>query len=171
MEISDLTVVGRLGGPDREGFFQLLVKPRFRDVLAATEDVFLIFNSDRVFYVTISDRELQDRKLRVKFAEDGIAEERAKHKEAILAIELPPDEPDQPDALLGYTVVFGEREIGEVRDYFFNNAQYVLVIATPNDRELLVPLVDYYLAGIIPDPGVVMLRNAKSLLGEEEDPC
>ena len=171
MEISDLTAVGRLGGPDRDGFFQLLVKPRYRDVLASTEDVFLIFNSDRVFYVTISERELHDRKLRVKFAEDGVAEERAKHKEAILALELPPEETDQPDDLLGYTVVFGEREIGKVSDYFFNNAQYVLVIDTTIGTELLVPLVDYYVTEIIPDPGVVVLRNAESLLGEGQDPC
>ncbi|HOZ01709.1 MAG TPA: hypothetical protein PLG20_07810, partial [Candidatus Syntrophosphaera sp.] len=67
MDLSDLIGIGKLGGPDEAGFYQVLVKPRFRELLARTDDVFLIFDSDRVFYVTISERDFSDRKLRVRF--------------------------------------------------------------------------------------------------------
>ncbi|MBW6514835.1 MAG: PRC-barrel domain-containing protein [Candidatus Syntrophosphaera sp.] len=164
MKFSDLTGIGRLGGPDGEGFYQVLVKPRYRSVFAAAEDVFLIFNSDRVFYVTISERDISDRKIRVKFAEDGIAEERKKHREVILAIENPNAGGEDPEPVIGYTVVFQNREVGKVTDYFHNNAQYVLVVEAQGGKEILIPWVDYFVADIVHDPGVVVLVNAASLL-------
>jgi len=50
MKVSDLTAVGRLGGMDADGFFQVMVKPHYRKILTETEEIFLIFNSDRVFF-------------------------------------------------------------------------------------------------------------------------
>ena len=167
MKLSDLLGIGRLGGPDGEGFFQVLIKPRYRDRFAETDDVFLIFNSDRVFYVTISEREVSDRKLRVKFAEDGVAEERKLHREAIIAIPAPEESAEEPEELLGYTVTFEGKEVGRVADYFHNNAQYVLVVEMAGGGELLIPLVDHFVAEIIPDPGVICLANAESLLNPE----
>jgi len=164
MKFSDLTGIGRLGGPDGEGFYQVLVKPRYRSVFAAAKDVFLIFNSDRVFYVTISERDISDRKIRVRFAEDGIAEERKKHREVIVAIEAPYEGDEDPEPVIGYTVVFQNSEVGKVTDYFHNNAQYVLVVQGPDGEEILIPWVDYYVADIVRDPGVVILINAASLL-------
>ncbi len=165
MNVSDLIGIGRLGGLDAEGFYQVLVKPGFREVLAETDDIYLIFNSDRVFFVTISERDLSDRKLRLKFAEDGIAEERKLHKEVLLAIpSLPEPKEEEPVTLMGFTVVFQGREVGIVQDYFHNNAQYVLVVKSASGEELLIPLVDYYVSEVIPDPGVIVLANAESLL-------
>ncbi|MGC9362595.1 MAG: ribosome maturation factor RimM [Candidatus Syntrophosphaera sp.] len=169
MKVSDLVGIGRLGGRDSEGFYQVLVKPRYRSVFAETDDVFLIFNSDRVFYVTISERDT-DRKPRVKFAEDGIAEERVKHREVIIAIEPSPEAPDgsgEMEQLIGYTVVFQEREVGKVKDFFHNNAQYVLVVESPAGEEILIPMVEHFVSGVIPDPGVIVLDNAESLLEPE----
>lgn len=166
MNPSDLIGIGRLGGQDAEGYFQVLIKSQFRTVFAETDDIYLIFNSDRVFFVTISERNLSDRKFRVKFAEDGIADERKRHKEAILAIPAEHEDEEEPDALIGYTVVFLEREVGKVKDYFHNNAQYVLVVETTEGKEILVPWVDHYVSEIIADPKVVVLCNAESLLEE-----
>ena len=87
MNVSDLIGIGRLGGQDADGFFQVLIKARYREIFSATNDVYLIFNSDRVFFVTICERNVSDRKVRVRFVEDGIAEER-NHREVIIAIRL-----------------------------------------------------------------------------------
>ncbi len=164
MKVSDLTGIGRLGGIDADGFYHVMVKPRFRPLLAETDEIFLIFNSDRVFFVTICDRDISDRKLRLKFAEEGIEEERKLHREVILALQTGEDETDEPDELLDFTVVFGNREIGKVTDYFHNNAQYVLVVSGSDGVEFLIPMVDYYIGEVIPDPGVIVLINAESLL-------
>jgi ribosomal 30S subunit maturation factor RimM len=102
--------------------------------------------------------------MRVRFAEEGIAEERKLHREVIIAI--PPDdqeEDDTPVDVLGFSVVFQDKEIGVVEDYFHNNAQYVLVIKC-GAHELLIPWVDYYVSDIIPDPGVIVLNNVESFL-------
>ena len=167
MKVSDLTAIGRLGGIDADGFYQVMVKPRYRKILAETSEIFLIFNSDRVFFVTISDRDISDRKLRLKFAEDGIAEERKLHHEVILALHSEEDEAEEPEELMGYTVVFQDREVGQVTDYFHNNAQYVLVLTAPDGAELMIPLVDHFVSEIIPDPGVIVLINAESLLATD----
>jgi len=171
MNVTDLVGIGGLGGCDSEGFYQVLVKPRHRSIFAETDDVFLIFNSDRVFYVTISERENYDRKTRVKFAEDGIAEERVKHREVILAVEPASEisgESGDIEALIGHTVVFEKREVGKVRDFFHNNAQYVLVVETASGGEIMIPLVKHYIEQVIPDPGVIILANAQSLLAQDE---
>ncbi len=164
MKVSDLTGIGRLGGIDADGFYHVMVKPRFRRLLAETDEIYLIFNSDRVFFVTICDRDISDRKLRLKFAEEGIDKERKLHREVILALQTGEDETDEPDELLGFTVVFANREVGKVKDYFHNNAQYVLVVSGSDGVEFLIPFVDYYIGEVIPDPGVIVLINAESLL-------
>ncbi len=169
MEPTDLIGIGRLGGCDDRGFFQVMVKPRYRSLLLETDELYLIFNSDRVFFVTISDRDICDRKLSLCFAEDGIAEERKLHREVIVAIPAEPAEEDGPDRLLDYQVIYREREIGRIVDFFHNNAQYVLVVQDAAGREIMIPWVDYFVAEIIPDPGVVILSNADSLLEWETD--
>lgn len=172
MEVSDLIGIGRLGGMDARGFFHVLIKPRYRAAFEDAESVFLIFKSDRVFYVTISERKLSDKKIMVRFGEDGIEQERRLHRETLIA--LPPNELEEDeglDHLLGYEVLSDGKRLGEITDYFHNNAQYVLVITTVDGKELLVPYVDYYVQALIPDPGVLMLINAEPLIAalEPED--
>lgn len=165
MEISDLIGIGRLGGIDAQGFFHVLIKPRYRTAFEDAKCVFLIFKSDRVFYVTISERKVSDKKIMVRFAEDGIDQERRLHRETLIALEPELlDEDEGLDHLLGYEVLADNKRLGEITDYFHNNAQYVLVITTVDGKELLVPYVDYYVQTEIPDPGVLVLVNAETLL-------
>ena len=165
MEVSDLIGIGRLGGMDAQGFFQVLIKPRYRPVFEDAKCVFLIFKSDRVFYVTISERKVSDKKIMVRFVEDGIDIERRLHREVLIALEPEfLDEDEGLDHLLGYEVLFEDRYLGTVKDYFHNHAQYVLVIGTPTGKELLVPYVDHYVQAEIPDPGVLLLQSAQPLI-------
>lgn len=166
MNSQDLICIGRLGGLDTEGFFHLMIKPDYREMLPELREVFLIFSSHRVFYVNVSSIKEADKKLWIKFKEDGIKEERNKHKEAHVA--LAPDdledEDSELDAYLGYTVYYQGKLLGTLSSYFHNNAQYVLEILTPSSAELLVPYVDHYLAELLPETGQIVLQNLDPLL-------
>ncbi|MCB5229696.1 MAG: hypothetical protein LHW44_06505 [Candidatus Cloacimonetes bacterium] len=165
MKVSDLIGIGRLGGEDADGFFHVLIKPRYRSAFEDAQSVFLLFTSDRVFYVTISEKKVSDNKVMIRFAEDGISEERRRHRETLIAIEAEALETDEGlDHLIGYGVLYQDRHLGEVQDYFYNNAQYVLIIRLDTGAELMVPYVDYYVQNQIPDPGMIELAHADSLL-------
>ncbi len=165
MKISDLIGIGRLGGIDPDGYYRVLVKPHFRTVFEDAKNVFLIFNSDRVFYVTISERKTTDSIILVRFAEDGIATERSRHKEALIAVDPTILQEDETlDHLIGYKALFAEQDLGEVRDYFHNNAQYVLVIELKDGQELLVPFVDHFVTAVLDDPKVIVLDDVQDLI-------
>lgn len=165
MNCQDLISIGRLGGLDTDGFFHVMIKPDFREILPELKEVFLIFSSHRVFYVNISEIKEAERKLWIKFCEDGVTEERSKHKEALLAL-APEDleeEANEMDQYLNWDVFYQGRLIGKLESYFHNNAQYVLEIKTIDGKELMVPNVDHYLAGIDPESSVIHLQNVDSL--------
>lgn len=165
MNFPGLIGVGRLGGLDAEGFHHVMIKPDYRSVFNQCADVYLIFNSDRVFYVSIIDRKQSDKKLWVKFAEDGIAAEQKLHKEVILAIaDDEMAEEDDLDDLLGYKVLFNGEDLGEVDDYFFNGAQHVLQVVDPKGAELLIPFVDHYVKAVEDKSKTIVLQNAEELI-------
>jgi ribosomal 30S subunit maturation factor RimM len=166
MKIPGLTRIGKLGGRDAEGFHHVMVKPEYRSVFSGLSDVYLIFNSDRVFYVTISERKQSEKKMWVKFREDGIAEEQPKHKDVLLAIadEAEVTEAEELDELIGYKVLFADKVLGEVQDFFFNGAQQVLQIADVGQPELLVPYVDYYVMAVMVELKSIVLQNAEGLI-------
>lgn len=165
MKTSDLTRIGKLGGRDAQGFYHVMIKPEYREVLSSMDDVYLIFNSDRVFYVTISERKQSDKKLWLKFLEDGIREEQPKHKDVSLAIaESNDDEDEELDELLGCKVLYGDLVLGEVQDYFYNGAHYVLQVVDKDKPELLIPYVDHYIRAKLIDLHRVVLQNADALI-------
>lgn len=166
MHEKDLTVIGRLGGLDSEGYFHLMIKPEYRDLPDELDEVYLIFNSDRVFYVSISDTKLTDKKQWIRFKEDGVIEERRLHKEALVAIdpEILDNQAEELDIYLEAPVIYQGKPIGSLRSFFYNGAQYVLEIEMEDGRELLVPLVDYYLVSLCQEPPQIELQNLQSLL-------
>jgi len=168
MDISDLIGIGKLGGRDSDGYYHLMVKPSRWSAVAAIKDCYLIFTSDRVFYVTISDVKESQGRYYVRFVEDGIDEERPLHKEVILAIEPETlsgdDKDDEMDDLIGFQVVQGDLVIGTVCDYFDNTAQYILVIKSANGREVMIPYVDHYIVSVLSDLKTIIVQNAEPLL-------
>lgn len=166
MTAPHLIGIGRLGGQDNEGWHHVMIRPEYKAGFAHMVNLYLIFEENRVFYVTISDRKECDKKTWVRFAEDGIAEERKLHRETILAIAEVPEEDDE-DSLLGLDVVYQDSLLGCVVDVFFNGAQDVLVISTPLDTELMVPHVEHYLADPISGSDVIFLKNMEDLLASE----
>lgn len=159
--------IGRLGGQDSEGWHHVMIKPDYREVFQGTDDVYLIFDSDRVFYVSICDRKISNRKTWVRFLEDGITEERSMHREVYLALDDMPAESSQDD-LIGFTAIYAGTNLGVVEDMFFNGAQDVIVIDTPCAVELLVPLVEFYLDQVLEDNRVLFLQNLDDLLAAND---
>ena len=166
MSYPPLVRIGKLGGLDAEGFHHVMIKPEYRSVFSGLEDIYLIFNSDRVFYVTIVKRKQSDRKTWVKFREDGIAEEQRKHKDTILAIAETSEEAeaDELDSLVGFQAMVEDTVLGIVEDYFYNGAQHVLQIRDSQGRELLIPFVDYYIQIVLPKLQSIVLHNASELI-------
>jgi len=166
MNYPGLIGIGRLGGRDAEGFHHVMIKPDYRSVFSGLEEVYLIFNSDRVFYVTISDRKQSERKIWVKFLEDGIAEEQKLHREVVLAIadEAVAEADSELDAMLGWTAVHDSQLLGTVEDYFYNGAQQVLQIMDNNGVEYLIPYVDNYVSAVLHSTKSILLQNAGELI-------
>ncbi len=170
MEINDLIGIGRLGGRDQDGWYHAMLKPHFKSVLSEITNCFLIFSSNRVFYVTITDHKTVDKKTFIRFADDGIEEERCQHKEVLIAIdELESSEEDisssqELDQMIGFTVIHENVELGVLEDYFFNNAQFVLQVRSTAGKEILVPYVDYYISTVIREMHSIFLQNASSLI-------
>lgn len=163
MTAPHLIGIGRLGGQDSEDWHHVMIRPEYNEVFRHLVDLYLIFEENRVFYVTISDRKQIGKKTFVRFAEDGIAEERKLHRETILAI-ADENGDEHEDSLEGLDVVFEDSLLGCVVDVFYNGAQDVLVIATALDTELLVPYVEHYLAPREAGSDVIFLRNMEDLL-------
>jgi hypothetical protein len=99
-----------------------MIKPEYRTVFSELEEVYLIFNSDRVFYVTICERKQSDRKTWIKLKEDGVAEEQKLHKEVIIAMaeDSLAETDDSLEGLIGYLVYY-RQSVGRY-DYFFNGS-------------------------------------------------
>lgn len=167
MNVSDLIGIGRIGGQNEEGYYHVMVKPEFRSDFDKARDVFLIFNSDRVFYVTISDKKVSERKLWVRFAEDGIAEERKLHKEVLVAIEQPDADDEDIDDIIGYEVYHLGVLVGTLSDYFHNKAQYVIVVQTPQGAEFMIPYVDRFVSHRDDAKKRIQLIDADELLREQ----
>ncbi len=87
MKYPFLIGIGKLGRQNSDGFHPVMIKPEFITVFSELEELYLIFNSDRVFYVTISERKIKDKKTWIKLKEDGIAEEQYLHKDVVIAID------------------------------------------------------------------------------------
>ncbi len=128
--------------------------------------VYLIFNSDRVFYVTISEVKETEKKTWIRFAEDGVTQERPLHKEVIVAVdpEEETEDDDELDELIDAPVYYRDVLIGRLDSYFYNNAQYVLEVETEPGIRLLVPYVDFFVQIQAASPAGIYLQNADSLL-------
>jgi len=164
MQFSDLIGIGKLGGKEADGFYPVLVKSDYRPILLNIRDVYLIFNCDRVFFVTISEIEESGRKLRIKFAEDGIDEERQKHREVKIAIPRQEAKESLPESVIGFSSFYAGRSLGKVTDFFHNNAQYVLEITDNQDEKILIPWVEHYIGKIDYDKEELTLLNMDELL-------
>lgn len=163
MAAPELIRIARVGGAEEDGWYRVLVKAGYAPLLHRISDVYLIFEENRVFYVTISDRKEEGKKTWLRFAEDGIDTERRLHKEVSLAIDSDLDDSSDDDELSGRDVVYKDSLLGIVVDSYFNGAQDVLIIATDGELEIMIPYVEHYIQSDS-YPDAIILRNVDELL-------
>lgn len=169
MEISDLVGIGRLGRLESDGFYHIQFSQPYKSVLNRLQDCFLIFSSHRVFYVTVVETRTFGKQAYVRFKEDGIAEETAKHANVMLALPAEDlsegeNEDDDLSGLYGYKVLFDGQEIGTISHAIVNPMQAVFSIELTDGRELLVPHVSHFVSLIDKRKKTVFLQNIEDLL-------
>ena len=158
--------IGKLGGRDAAGYHHVMIKPEYRELFFALDEVYLIFDSDRVFFVTITDKKKSEKKLWISFAEDGIDTERRRHREVILAIRDSRNQQDtlQLKRLASYQVLHEGEPLGVIEGNFDNGAQEVLVIRDADGCEILVPDVPHYVKEIRDSQKTIVIHNAADLI-------
>jgi ribosomal 30S subunit maturation factor RimM len=168
MERSELIGIGKLGFPEPGGYYHVQCNQADRDLLNQIQECFLIFDSNRVFFVTVEDRKTVANRFYLKFAEDGIKEESRRAKDIVVAVGNDQSElfsaADETEYLFGYDVYYQDDLFGKVEDAILSPMQAVLVIRLNDDRELLVPRVSYYVSGIDRKSKAVYTQNLESLL-------
>lgn len=169
MEVSDLAVIGRLGRREPDGFYHIQYNPSFRSIHGKYQECFLIFSSDRVFFVTVDGYKSLGRREYLHFKEDGIDTETTKHlnvrvamvEEDLNGLE---EEKDDIESIYGFNAWFAGERIGTVSYAMINPMQSILVIELANGKELLVPHVEYFIQDIDINNDIVILQNIEGLL-------
>ncbi len=169
MQISDLISIGKLGKYDpATNWIQFKPNQVFKPFLLKSNDVFLIFTDHRVRFVTISKKKKVDGKFYLSFQDDDIYPELV--NEMNVQIQIPSDliQKLSLDAQgfnpIDYKVVFEDKEIGEIIDYWDNSGQSVFVIDYLQEKEILVPHVDYFLVSIDKEKKVIIMKNIEELI-------
>ncbi len=171
MEIQDLVSVGRLGTViDKEDFVSFRKNDHFQPAFFhENPDVFLIFDKDIVFYVTIDRIREAGKKSFLHFAEDGVIE--AIRNAGKTEVAYPEDEyrkmyvseENQYDPR-DMKAVFNEEVIGTIEDYLENPGQRVLIIISEDGKEILVPEVEAYVEWVDYDKRIMYFRNIQELI-------
>ncbi len=165
----ELLVIGRLGNLINDKIeFQFIPNDNFQPaIFDKVTKLYLIFTEHRVFYVEVKKLSIQNSKYWISFNDDGVEEEYEIRKSAKLAI--PKNQHyslNQGDADLDITdfqAYEDELYLGRVVDFIYTPGHRIVVIFDENDKELLIPEVDYYIKEVNPSEKKVYFQNTKSL--------
>lgn len=168
MKITELVVIGKLGRLEPDGFYSVQLSQSFKPAFNRLKDIFLIFSSHRVFFVTVEKTKSSGPRLYFRFREDGIAEERAKTAKVEIALaqedikDVTTESPIR--SLIGFNAEYEGAVIGTISDAMINPLQSVFVIDLTDGTELLVPNVNQYVKSINTERQTVFLQNLELLL-------
>jgi ribosomal 30S subunit maturation factor RimM len=167
MNYPELIEIGRLGRLEPDGFYHVQFSQSDRKVVNQLTECYLIFDSNRVFFVTVEDKRNVGNRLYLKFLEDGICAEHRKPGQTIIALakdDLDEIIEDDVTDLFGYNVFFNDVLIGKVEDAIVNPLQAVLIIELIDGRELMVPSVECYISTVNNPEKIVYMQNLEILL-------
>ncbi len=149
MQLSDLLPIGRLGKVfNNTGYISFRPSELFRPALFSCKKFYLIFNSDRVFYVTLDKIKLHQNKFYLRFVEDGILEELESFKRPRLMIEkelyYQTEGDEEYHRVTDYKVFFKGEEIGTVEEIWEDGFQDRLIVILNDGKEVIIPDVEQY---------------------------
>jgi len=165
----ELIVIGRLGNliNDREEF-QFIPNDNFQPaIFDKVTKLYMIFTEHRVFFVEVKKLSIENSKYWISFNDDGVREEYELRNSAKLAIPK-----SQHYSLIqgsdllditDYKAYEDDLYLGLITDFMLSPAHRIVVIVDDNDKELLIPEVDYYLKEVNHKENKVYFQNTKSL--------
>jgi len=168
MQISDLVAIGKLGNSiDEKGFISFRKNSNFQQSYLTQKDVFLLFKDHRVRYVSI-DKVLCEKRLKLRFLEADVTEEAADASGVRVA--LPKSdlvkfnrEADFVDPV-GMKIISDKKELGNVIDFFNNSVHDILIVKTTENKEIMIPDVDYYVVNKDKSNKTINVKNIRELL-------
>ncbi len=169
MQLSDLLPIGRLGKVfNNTGYISFRPSELFRPALFSSKKFFLIFNSDRVFYVTLDKIKFHQNKFYLRFVEDGIIEELENFRKPRVMIEKEFYYQSEGDTeyhrVTEYKVSFKGEEIGIVEEIWEDGFQDRLIVVLNDGRDVIIPDVEQYVERKDSKLRTVFLKNVEELL-------
>ena len=130
MEISDLICIGNLGFSHKNKKHYIKIKPDYLHLIPKLSNIFLIFKDHRVRYGKIDILKVVNDNTAVITINDEDLHEELKGVDAV-KIALDEDDINQIDDEsiyydpVGMKVIWDGKEVGVIKDFFFNGAHYV----------------------------------------------
>lgn len=169
MEFDDLIVIGKLGfGQIIKDWIPVRLNPDFQNSISHLTHLFVIFTDHRVRYATVKKAKLIQGKWYIKFIEPEILLEMKDQINMQIAIdtnELSVIDDEDYYEPVGMQVIYGTELVGEVIDWFSNNAQDIFVVKETEGNELMIPDVDYYIEKTDIENQKIYVKNLEQLKG------
>jgi ribosomal 30S subunit maturation factor RimM len=165
----ELLVIGRLGNLITENEeFQFIPNDNFQPaIFDKVVKLYLIFTKHRVFFVEVKKLSIQNSKYWISFNDDGVKEEYDVRKSAKLAISknqhYSMEQGDIASDITDFHAYEGDLYLGVVIDFIYTPGHRVIVVMDVDDKELLIPEVDYYIKEIKQAEKRVYFQNTESL--------
>ena len=162
MKITDLIPIGNLSAVLKSDRF-VIFKPNknFINGFLDIKDVFVVFTDNRVRYITIEQVLHKENKILLKFIEDEVFDEIAETFGVKLMLDS--ENASKYDSDLfnyrGMDVVFEDKKIGKVEDFFSNSQYMIFTVVCKNSEEILIPNVDAFVSKIDYDKKVIYTHS------------
>jgi len=127
----------------------LTLTSEFQHLLKKLNNVFLIYTDHRVRYGKIDILDVfSGNKAIVSIQDEDLHEELLKEKSVNIALDEEEINHIDDDTIyfdpVGMKVFWTEKEIGVIKDFFYNGAHYVYEIELTDNKTILVPDVDAF---------------------------
>ena len=152
MEISDLTKIGKIKcskNDELEKKLYLHIDEDYKSFLPKLKNIFLIYKDHRVRYGKIIDlKMIDDTKAVVNFDDDDVKAELEKEFQVTVMIDdeefVQLDEENQYFNPIGMKVIWNEKEVATIKDFFYNGAHDVYEIEMDDKKIVLIPDVENF---------------------------
>ncbi|MFA5498805.1 MAG: hypothetical protein WC327_04580 [Candidatus Cloacimonadia bacterium] len=163
----NLIKIGRFGkGIQEDGSFSLRVYADFQTCFMSLSDFFVVYDDGRVRYLTVQLDELRGNNLSGRIDDRSVVNEILGCQTAWLALdEETIDSLIDEDGLIGLTVIWDDKEVGVVDDYFSNQSYDTLVITKVNSEEtFMVPDVEEFVIEKDFEAKKIFVKNIAELM-------
>jgi 16S rRNA processing protein RimM len=168
MQLTDLVAIGTLGkAPEKDGSIFFQENEAFIPAFLSVSHMFLVFKNHSVRYMTVTGIR-QGSGTYITFAESDDLQDALAHgpvsvmltQEDVIRIQ----EEEGIVDFTGMTVVFDDAEIGSVEDIMETRAHDILEVITSEEKEILIPVVEYYIQAIDVENRVIYVQHIEGLM-------